>query len=167
MGELCGDLTERLDPGGEVPAGECECGALTYLTQRSGVKRPTKPRMPMPSALLAEVRKAQAHAGLVKTAADYIVTWPARAQANGGNLFDMACPKCGQRDKLVIAATTGATVSDDETDTGDLEWEDTSLCHCPCCSFEGTLSLFTFEGLDDMLLERARRILRKVKERAK
>ncbi len=24
-------LSERLDPGGEVPAGECECGALAYL----------------------------------------------------------------------------------------------------------------------------------------
>ena len=27
-------LTERLDPGGVVPTGECRCGALTYLLER-------------------------------------------------------------------------------------------------------------------------------------
>lgn len=24
------DLEQRLDPGSEVPSGECDCGALTY-----------------------------------------------------------------------------------------------------------------------------------------
>lgn len=28
------DLPERLDVGGEVPAGECECGALAYVVRR-------------------------------------------------------------------------------------------------------------------------------------
>lgn len=27
----CDGLSERLDPGSEVPAGECECGAFAYL----------------------------------------------------------------------------------------------------------------------------------------
>lgn len=26
-------LAERLDPGGEVPAGECECGACAYYVE--------------------------------------------------------------------------------------------------------------------------------------
>lgn len=26
-------LADKLDPGGEVPAGECECGALAYLVR--------------------------------------------------------------------------------------------------------------------------------------
>ena len=33
------DLLDRIDPGGEVPAGECKkCGALTYLVQNPSMK---------------------------------------------------------------------------------------------------------------------------------
>ena len=28
-------LASRLDPGGEVPSGECECGALTYVVEEN------------------------------------------------------------------------------------------------------------------------------------
>lgn len=32
----CAGLSERLDPGSEVPAGECECGAFAYLIPTHG-----------------------------------------------------------------------------------------------------------------------------------
>jgi hypothetical protein len=31
-------LAERLDPGCEVPSGECKCGALTYICKDTPIK---------------------------------------------------------------------------------------------------------------------------------
>jgi hypothetical protein len=68
-------------------------------------------------------------------------------------LFDMACPKCGQRNKLRITATIIAIVSDDGTDRdwSDCEWENNSPCECCSCSHSGTVQDFTIEGLDEEL----------------
>lgn len=70
-------------------------------------------------------------------------------------LQDMACPECGQRGPLRIAATIVATVFDDGTDRdeSDCEWDGKSRCSCEDCGHEGTVDDFTIEGLDDELYQ--------------
>ena len=57
--------------------------------------------------------------------------------------YDMACPQCGQAEKLSIEITCTATLSINGTeDNGDHYWDETSSCSCDTCSFHGTVAEF-------------------------
>lgn len=57
--------------------------------------------------------------------------------------YDLACPKCGQADRLHIAVTSMAELTIDGSDTiGGHEWDDRSTCACPECGFRGHVADF-------------------------
>lgn len=57
---------------------------------------------------------------------------------NENCLKGMKCPGCGSEGPFEIAATAWFTVVDDGTeDHKDVEWDEHSSVHCPCCSFSG------------------------------
>lgn len=57
--------------------------------------------------------------------------------------YDMACPQCGQADKLSIEITCTATLSINGTeDNGDHYWDEASSCSCDACGYHGTAGEF-------------------------
>jgi hypothetical protein len=67
---------------------------------------------------------------------------------NSNCLENVCCPKCGQDDRFIIAASVFAEVTDDGADVASpkfgngFEWDDESYCRCPECEFEGKLKDF-------------------------
>ena len=60
-----------------------------------------------------------------------------------GNQHGFQCPKCGQGDRLSIAAVQWHDLLPDGTDNhGDVEWEDESpaMCNAPDCGWHGTVA---------------------------
>lgn len=77
-----------------------------------------------------------------------------KIKRNDNCLTDKACPKCGNRRRLLIESTCLMDVSDDGTDSyGDVEWGDRSYARCYECDHEGHLEDFTIEDLDVFLAE--------------
>ena len=63
------------------------------------------------------------------------------------NCFNMRCPKCGNEDRIDIAALvlvrlTADGTDADITDCGDHEWTDESRACCAACDFTGTVKDF-------------------------
>lgn len=63
---------------------------------------------------------------------------------NTNCLEGLACPECGQADRLHISVTGMVEMTDDGFDgfLGDTEWDDTSYAVCPECEFRGTVREF-------------------------
>ena len=65
---------------------------------------------------------------------------------NTNCLEGLACPKCGNDERLIIHGQSAFEVCDDGTDGhGDVEWDDGSHTRCPQCNFEGNLCEFREE----------------------
>ena len=49
------------------------------------------------------------------------------------------CPQCGQTTELRIETTCviGITADAEFSLGGELDWDDTSVCYCPICEWEG------------------------------
>ncbi len=65
--------------------------------------------------------------------------------SNGNCLEGIRCPTCGNEDRLFIAATILAEVTDDGADLAphsDVEWDDSSFTRCPECGRQGPLAVF-------------------------
>lgn len=63
--------------------------------------------------------------------------------ANSNCLEGLSCPECGQEDRLNIAVTAWASVTDEGTeDFRSVEWDEESACGCPECGFSGKVSDF-------------------------
>jgi hypothetical protein len=59
------------------------------------------------------------------------------------DIFDLACPQCGNADKLEIAITCIAELTIDGTEPlGDHDWDDASPCRCPDCGHGGQVAHF-------------------------
>lgn len=57
--------------------------------------------------------------------------------------YDMACPRCGEAQRLHIVITCSAELTIDGSDTfGDHEWDDRSACSCPECGHSGLVADF-------------------------
>jgi len=62
---------------------------------------------------------------------------------NHNCLEGIACPRCGNDERVIIAVETLATVTDDGAETfGDMEWDDDSFTRCPECDYWGRLAKF-------------------------
>jgi len=64
------------------------------------------------------------------------------------NDFGMECPKCGESNRIDVAATVWVRLCRNGTDVfeaanGDHEWSDTSAAYCAGCGQHGTVSSFT------------------------
>ena len=58
-----------------------------------------------------------------------------------GNQHGFKCPKCGQGDRLMIAAVQWHDLLPDGTDNhGDVEWDDDSPAGCQWCDWRGTVA---------------------------
>jgi hypothetical protein len=58
-------------------------------------------------------------------------------------LEGIACPRCGNDSKIVIAVSSLAEVTDDGGETfGDMEWDGDSYTKCPKCGCQGKLREF-------------------------
>ena len=58
--------------------------------------------------------------------------------------YQMACPKCGQDDELIVEITCQAVLTAEGTEPfGDHEWDDDSFCRCRACKHIGTVAEFT------------------------
>ena len=67
---------------------------------------------------------------------------------NENCLRGIRCPRCGNEDRLFIAATVLADVTDDGADIArhtDMEWNDDSSARCPDCGEAGVLGGFRAE----------------------
>lgn len=57
--------------------------------------------------------------------------------------YGLACPRCGNNERLVIEIVTMADLTADGTEPfGDHAWGDGSCCRCPCCTHHATLAGF-------------------------
>ena len=69
---------------------------------------------------------------------------------NSNCLQGLACPKCGNHERLVIEVASLASVTDEGTDIfGDVQWHSTSYCECPGCWHRGTVADFHSNGQDE------------------
>lgn len=79
--------------------------------------------------------------------------FPTNTTTNANCLLDIACPRCGQRDRFFINANVTVEVTEDGT--GDIEqgfeWDETSHCLCGECKYGNWLAGFMIAGLDDFL----------------
>lgn len=63
-------------------------------------------------------------------------------------LEGIACPQCGNEDRMMIAARVVADVTDEGADVAPsrygngFEWDDESHCRCPVCDRNGPLGAF-------------------------
>ena len=93
------------------------------------------------------------------TTEDFLEQFP-DAEENENCLRDVACPKCGNREKFRIEAKIMAIVEDMGTDRdeSDCEWDESSHCACgnDACDKDGPLKDFTIDGLDDAIAARAK-----------
>lgn len=76
---------------------------------------------------------------------------------NANALKDLACPDCGSRGPFCIDMGSGITVHDAGATVSaeDLYWDFNSYCRCEECDSDGEVKHFTFDGLDDLLAEKA------------
>lgn len=88
------------------------------------------------------------------------------APVNDNCLFDMACPECGNREELLVKASATFVLEDDGTELkgGDTDWDDSSWCQCPRCSYTNDAKAFTFTNLDNFLDHHRREESRKRSE---
>lgn len=85
------------------------------------------------------------------TAQEFVKKYP-DADYNENCLENIACPKCGYRDRFLITATTQFTMTDNgEDDHSDIDYDKSSFAICEKCHHGDKLSEFTIEGLDDLL----------------
>ncbi len=62
------------------------------------------------------------------------------------DIYDMACPKCGNDEELVVLIEAEATLTVEGTDAdGHHEWDGDSHCTCPVCRFSGSVADFTID----------------------
>jgi rubredoxin len=62
------------------------------------------------------------------------------------NIYDMACPKCGNDEELVVLIETEATLTVEGTDAdGHHEWDMDSACACPVCRYHGMVANFLID----------------------
>ena len=67
-----------------------------------------------------------------------------------GNLYELACPRCGHRESFTIQCGGRCTVTEHQVEPADdLKWTERSLCACESCGFEAKVRDFTFIGLED------------------
>lgn len=58
-------------------------------------------------------------------------------------VFGLACPQCGNADKLEITIICTAELTIDGTEAlGDHDWDDGSRCRCPDCGAGGLVGDF-------------------------
>lgn len=70
--------------------------------------------------------------------------------ANCNCLEGFSCPKCDNEDQFRISSKTMALVADDGVvETGDMEWDDDSVCICPECGYVATVKDFQKPVEDD------------------
>ena len=70
-------------------------------------------------------------------------------------LEDIACPECGSRDRLSIAAESVFRMCDDGSDGHeDIDYNSRSWARCGRCGHTGIVLDFSIVGLDDALRER-------------
>ncbi len=89
------------------------------------------------------------------TPEQYIEKYKTSAEEWGPNkncLEDIACPKCGYRDRFIIQATSSFIMQDEGTsEFGDVEYDDNNYIACDSCGQDGKVSEFKIEGLDAAL----------------
>ena len=52
--------------------------------------------------------------------------------------YGLACPECGQSDRLRVVAEWFITLTPDGIEgSDDLDWTDHSYCECPVCEWSG------------------------------
>lgn len=57
--------------------------------------------------------------------------------------FKLACPVCGEADRLHVQITCTAELTVDGTEPfGDHKWTDDGCCHCPSCEHTATVADF-------------------------
>lgn len=87
---------------------------------------------------------------------EFIAKFPATTTINEDRLHDIACPECGQRDRIRIKVEGYAEVSEDTvTPEGDYEWDGDSHAQCPKCNHYGMFASFRIDGLDEWLADEA------------
>lgn len=60
------------------------------------------------------------------------------------SVFDLACPACGQAQRLYISVTAVAELTRHGSEVlGGHEWSNSSACSCPDCGHRGTIEEFT------------------------
>ncbi len=65
---------------------------------------------------------------------------------------DLVCLHCGQRDAFEVSGVCFVKLGGDgAVDDFEYEYHDDSYCKCPKCQYEGLISNFKVEGLDDAL----------------
>jgi hypothetical protein len=88
------------------------------------------------------------------TPTEFLEAYP-EAPLRTGNLHDIACPMCGQRDGFMIEAREMVTVTELREDAhGDREWDRDSYARCDACDISEDVRYFTIRGLDDLIEER-------------
>lgn len=75
--------------------------------------------------------------------------------ANENCLANFKCPSCGWTHRFHIEGKTLAVVEDDGAVSTDIEWVKDSYCMCTSCSYEGVVSDFETEPVEDYQAERA------------
>ena len=59
-------------------------------------------------------------------------------------MYDLACPKCGDDDTLQLVISTWATLSTEGTEPfGDHEWDGAASCRCRSCKFTSDVRSFS------------------------
>lgn len=57
--------------------------------------------------------------------------------------YGIACPECGQADRVTIDISCSANLTIDGTEPrGDHHWDETSSCFCDDCGHNGTVADF-------------------------
>lgn len=78
-----------------------------------------------------------------------------KSKPNKGELVDIACPKCGNRNKFDVVCDVKVTFSDEKFDPiikrSELTVKDKSVCFCVECGYEGWMYKFRFPFLEDMI----------------
>jgi uncharacterized protein (DUF983 family) len=58
--------------------------------------------------------------------------------------YGLACPRCGQAERLDVQIVCMAELTIDGIDPiGDHDWNDSCCCRCPACGHGGTIAAFT------------------------
>lgn len=88
------------------------------------------------------------------TPQEFLEEYP-EAPHRTGNLEDMACPNCGQREQFSVEIREMAVVQDHRQDSnGDPEWDRDSYARCDDCDTNEDVRYFTIRGLDNLIQQR-------------
>lgn len=88
------------------------------------------------------------------TAEEFLEEYPDSEQCFG-DLEDMACKQCGNRESFRVELGTMATLYDNglrDIDTSD--WDRDSYCRCQVCDAAEDVRYFTIRGLDRLITQR-------------